>query len=140
MGERQYLAVALWVLAVVAVLFFLRAARDLLVPIALAFLCSHALEPAVGWLERHRVPRLFGAPAIVLLVVALAAAASYSVLDDAVQVIESLPGAARQARQIVTTYVGRSAGAVRQVTEILAEIGASGVIASATAQSSANGE
>jgi predicted PurR-regulated permease PerM len=114
MGERQYLTVALWVLAIVAVLFFLRTAKDLLVPIALAVLVSHALEPVVAWLERHRVSRPFGAPAVVLLVLTLTAAASYSLVDDAVQVIESLPGAARRAREIVTTYVGRSAGAVHQ--------------------------
>jgi predicted PurR-regulated permease PerM len=89
------------------------------VPIALAVLGSHALEPVVAWLERHRLPRLVGAPAVVLLVLALTAAASYSLIDDAVQVIESLPGAARQARQIVTTHVGRSAGAVQQAAEEL---------------------
>ena len=78
LGQRQSLIIALWVLAVVAVLFFLRTARELLVPIALAVLVSHALEPLVGWLERHSVSRLIGAPAAVLLVLALSAAASYS--------------------------------------------------------------
>jgi len=122
LGERQFLIIALWVLAVVAVLFFLRTARELLVPIALAVLVSHALEPLVGWLERHSVSRLIGAPAAVLLVLALAAAASYSLIDDAVEVIESLPSAARHARQIVTTHVGRSAGAVQQAAAELGSV------------------
>ena len=119
-GERQLLTIALWVLAVVAVLFFLRSAKDLLVPIALAVLVSYALEPVVGWLERHSISRPFGAPVVVLLVLGLMAGASYSLIDDAVEVIESLPGAARHARQIVTTHVGRSAGAVQQAA---AELG-----------------
>jgi predicted PurR-regulated permease PerM len=118
-GERQLVVVALWVLAIVAALFFLRTARELLVPIALAVLASYALEPVVGWLERHSVSRLVGAPAAVLLVLALTAAASYSLIDDAVEVIESLPSAARHARQIVMTHVGRSAGAVQQAAEEL---------------------
>jgi predicted PurR-regulated permease PerM len=112
--EQRILTIALCVIACVAVLFFLRTAKDLLVPIALALLVSFALEPAVGWSERHGLPRLIGAPAAVLLVLALAAAASYSLIDDAVQVVESLPNAARQARQIVTTHIGRSAGAVER--------------------------
>jgi predicted PurR-regulated permease PerM len=112
--EQRILTIALCVIAGVAVLFFLRTAKDLLVPIALALLVSFALEPVVGWLERHGLPRLVGAPAAVLLVLMLAAAASYSLIDDAVQVVESLPNAARQARQIVTTHIGRSAGAVER--------------------------
>jgi len=113
-AERRILTIALCVLAVVAVLFFLRTAKDLLVPIALALLVSFALEPVVGWFERHSVPRLVGAPAVVLLVLSLAAAATYSLIDDAVEVVESLPNAARQAREIVTTHIGRSAGAVER--------------------------
>lgn len=58
-------AVALWIVAVVAIIFFLRAAQTLLIPIALAVLISYALAPAVSWLERHRarsrVPILNGA-------------------------------------------------------------------------------
>jgi predicted PurR-regulated permease PerM len=108
------------VIAIVAVLFFLRTAKTLLVPIALGVLISHALEPVVGWLERHRVSRLFGAPAVMLLVLALTAGTAYSLIDDAVEVIELLPSAARQVRQIVTTHVGRSVGAVQ---EAAAELG-----------------
>jgi predicted PurR-regulated permease PerM len=119
-GERQFLIAALWVIAAVAVLFFLRTARDLLVPITLAVLASYALEPAVAWLERHIIRRSVGAPAVLLLVLALTAGLSYSLIDDAVEVIESLPSAARHARQVVMTHVGRSAGAVQQAA---AELG-----------------
>jgi len=116
-GERQFLIVALWLIATVAILFFLRTARELLVPIALAVLASYALEPVVAWLERHLIPRAVGAPAVLLLVLALTAGLSYSLIDDAVDVIESLPSAARHARQLVMT---RSAGAVQQAA---AELG-----------------
>ena len=119
LGERRFLIVAVWVIAAVALLFFLQTARDLLVPIALAVLASYALEPIVAWLERHLVPRSIGAPAVLLLVLALTAALSYSLIDDAVQLIESLPSAARHARQIVMTHVGRSAGAVQEAAREL---------------------
>jgi predicted PurR-regulated permease PerM len=38
-------------------LFFLRAAETLMIPIALEVLISYALAPVVTWLERHRIPR-----------------------------------------------------------------------------------
>jgi predicted PurR-regulated permease PerM len=41
---------ALWILTILAVLFFFRAADTLLIPIALAVLISYALEPVVTWL------------------------------------------------------------------------------------------
>jgi len=119
LGERRFLVVAVWVIAVVALLFFLQTARNLLVPIALAVLASYALEPIVSWLERHLVPRTVSAPAVLLLVLALTAALSYSLIDDAAQVIESLPSAARHARQVVMTHVGRSAGAVQEAAREL---------------------
>lgn len=50
--------VALGILAVIATLFFLRAAKALLIPIALAVLISYALAPVVTWLERYSVHRL----------------------------------------------------------------------------------
>jgi predicted PurR-regulated permease PerM len=35
-------------------------ARPVFVPVLLALLLSHALEPLVGWLERHYCPRPIG--------------------------------------------------------------------------------
>jgi predicted PurR-regulated permease PerM len=52
----------------------------------------------------------------------VAAALSYSLIDDAVQVVESLPSAARQARQLMTAHVGRSAGAVEQAAAELEKL------------------
>jgi predicted PurR-regulated permease PerM len=40
--------VALWVIATIATLFFLRAAATLLIPIVLGVLISYALEPVVA--------------------------------------------------------------------------------------------
>ncbi len=51
MSERPAalsIAVPLWTLAVIALVFFLRFAQALFIPIALAILISYALEPAVS--------------------------------------------------------------------------------------------
>ena len=46
--ERRFLTVSVWLIAIVTLLFILRTAQDLLVPIALAVLASYALEPVVA--------------------------------------------------------------------------------------------
>ena len=60
----------------------------------------------------------------------------HALLSDTVQKVEA---GALLVEEVGLT-LARSAGAVRQVTEILAEIGSSAVISAATAQSSANGD
>ncbi len=95
------IAVALWVLAVIAALFFLRAAAQLLIPIIIGVLISYALEPIVAWLERHRVPRLAGASLVVAVTAGLAAWGLYSTRGQVVATIDMLPEAARQARELI---------------------------------------
>ena len=94
---------ALWILAVIATLFFLRAASQLLIPIVLGVLLSYALEPVVAWLERHRVPRLAGASAVMLVLLGLCGWGVYSLRDNAAAALDALPEAARRAREMVAS-------------------------------------
>src|SRR5688572_33307896 len=97
---------ALWILAVLATLFFLRTARTLLIPIALAVLISYALEPAVAWLERHRLPRWAGAALTLLAALGVCAGGAYLLRHDAGQIAEMLPGAMDRAREMVASQLG----------------------------------
>jgi predicted PurR-regulated permease PerM len=101
---------ALWILAAIATLFFLRTAKSLVIPIALAVLVTYALAPMVRWLERHHVPRLAGVPLVMLLVMGVVAAGAYALRDDVQQVVEALPRAAEQAQEIVSSQTGLKAG------------------------------
>jgi predicted PurR-regulated permease PerM len=121
--------VALWVLAVIATLFFLRFAKTLLIPIALAVLVSYALEPVVGWLERHRVGRTAAAALVMIAILGAAAFGAYTLKDDAVQMVKSLPKAAERAREMVATQLG--------TTELLDQTQATGT--SGRSQSSGGG-
>lgn len=112
-------AAAVWILAIVATLFFLRTARQLLIPIALAVLISYALEPLVAWLERHRVPRMAGASLVMLLILAGGAWGVYALKDDAIQVVDALPQAARRVREVVVSQLGSGAGAIQQAADEL---------------------
>src|SRR5687768_11091914 len=114
----------IWILAVLATVFFLREARDLLIPIALAILISYALEPVVAWLERRRVPRMAGAALVLLVILALLSGGAYILRDDAVQVVEALPQAAQRAREIVLTQFGSGSGAIQEAIKQLGSGGA----------------
>lgn len=98
-GDRS---LALWILAIVALLFFLRAAAQLLIPIALGVLISYALEPVVAWMERHKVPRVAGASLVLLLIVGAGGWGLYSLKDNVVSALDTLPEVARRARELVT--------------------------------------
>jgi len=112
-------AVALWIVAVVATVFFLRAAKTLLIPIALAVLISYALAPVVSWLERYRVPRLAGAGLVLLLILAATASGAYALGDDARDLASTLPRAIERAREEVRARLGTETEAIQQATEAL---------------------
>jgi predicted PurR-regulated permease PerM len=110
-------SVAIWILAVIAALWFLRTARTLLIPIALAVLVSYALEPIVAWLERRRLQRMFGAAIVLLLIVGGLVAGGFALRDDVGRFVQSAPEAITRAREMVTAQLG--SGAVETATGAL---------------------
>ena len=119
MKERISLSgtpIALWIVAVIATLWFLRTAGTLLIPIALAVLISYALEPAVSWLQRHRVHRMLGSALVLLVAVGGIAGVGYAFRHDAVQLVEALPKAAERAREMVTSQLGSGGEALGKAT------------------------
>ena len=113
-------SIALWILAVVALLFFLRAAAQLLIPIALGVLISYALEPVVAWMERQRVPRLAGASLVLLLIVGAGGWGLYSLKDNVVSALDTLPEVARRARELVTEQA--QSGPTARIQEAAGEL------------------
>jgi len=100
---------ALTVLAVAAAIMLARYMRDVLIPFVLAGLVFYALDPLVDWLQRFRVPRAIGAGLALLLVIGAAGGTAYSFEDEALEVIEELPAAARKMRAEWAAN-GKSAG------------------------------
>ena len=114
------LAPAVWIVAVVAIVFLLRAASQLLIPIVVAVLISYALEPVVAWMARQHIPRTAGAGLLLALLLGLSGWGAYSLRDDARQAIEALPETVRRARELVWPQSGSSLGRqVRQAAEEL---------------------
>ena len=111
---------ALWILAVVATIWLLRAASQLLIPIAIGILVSYMLEPIVAWLERQGCPRLAGASLLMLVLLGLTGWGVYSLRDDVIQAAEALPKAARRARELVTSQ--GASGPAANVRKAAAEL------------------
>jgi predicted PurR-regulated permease PerM len=127
---------ALWILTVLAGLFFLRAAKALLIPIALAVLISYALEPLVAWLERHRVPRLAGAGVVLLVISGVVAGGAYTLRDDAMQLVESLPTAIERARELVLSQLRSHVEAIKSASRSGTSVGEQGTDAGRTPETS----
>jgi predicted PurR-regulated permease PerM len=99
----------LWVLAVIATLFFLRAASSLAIPIALAVLVSYALMPLVAWLERHGLPKALAAAVVLLAFVGLLAWSGYALRDDVGTLLGRLPEALERGRRMLQEQLGTAA-------------------------------
>jgi predicted PurR-regulated permease PerM len=112
-------AVAVWVLAIVATIWFLREARGLLIPIALGVLISYALEPIVIFLERRGITRVFGAGLIMLVILTTGAGGAYVLRQDALDLIRTLPDRLERARDTVLSQIGISDGTLQSTSDAL---------------------
>lgn len=110
---------ALCILAVIAALWWLRAASSLLIPVVLAVCISYALEPLVARSTRF-VPRWAAASILMVLIAVGGAWAVYSLRDDATRVLEQMPQATRRLRQLVTSSNG--SGVVASLKQALTEL------------------
>lgn len=109
---------SLAILTVVAIIFALRSLQEAFIPIVLAILISYALDPLVTWLHRLYVPRVIGAAIVLGVVVAGVGTAAYALQDEAVQIVNELPQAARRLRRTLQ----QSRGAFEKVQKAATEI------------------
>jgi predicted PurR-regulated permease PerM len=111
-GSRA-LAAALWVLSVLGVLMFLRTAYELLIPIAIGVLLSYALEPLVIRLEGLGIRRVFGAAAVVAVILGAALWGLFALRSQVKEAMTALPKAAQR----VGAWLGADESA-KQVQEV----------------------
>jgi predicted PurR-regulated permease PerM len=118
------------VLAVVAVLFALRAAGSVVVPVLLGVMLSYALDPLVTQLQRLHLPRALAAALLLGSLVGGLGWTAYALSDDAGRLLESLPAAAEKVKATIAAHRPGDNGALAQVQkaalqlEQAAEVGA----------------
>ena len=91
-------SISLVVLASLASLLALRWAAAVLIPLLLALLVTYALSPIVEALRRYRIPRALSAAVLLLSIIGGIVGTAYWLSDDAADLVDSLPVAARKLR------------------------------------------
>jgi len=114
-------SLSLAVLAVLATVFMLRWASAVLIPLMLGLVLSYALTPLVDVMARRRLPRLFAAVLVMFGIVGGMAASAYYLADDAVELVEALPAAAKKLRSAVQRS-GKTSTPISQVQEAAAHL------------------
>ena len=89
---------ALVIIALFVVLAAVHLAAAFLIPLVVSIFLSYALSPLVARLQAWRVPRVVGAPIVMVVFVALCGAAVYRAGSDAADLLELLPQAVEKVR------------------------------------------
>ena len=97
-------------LAVLATLYTLQTAASFIVPVVVAVLLAYALDPAVSFLARRRVPRWLGALLIMSLLLALCVMSVYALRSQAQAIIDQVPEVVRKVSRVVDVFDTRSGG------------------------------
>jgi predicted PurR-regulated permease PerM len=97
-SSRPTAEAALWILAILALLFFLQAARSLLIPIVLAIFIATAVEPAVAWQVSRSIPRPLAAALAMLILLGVLALGVWVLQGQAREVMDAWPQFQQQMR------------------------------------------
>jgi predicted PurR-regulated permease PerM len=108
-------------LTVLAVLATLRWASAFFIPLMLGLMFSYALSPIVNALQRWRIPRAISAAVLIIGILGGLGASVYAFSDDANQLIESLPAAARKLRDSMRP-VGKAESPLGTVQKAAAQL------------------
>ncbi len=117
---------SLALLACFASLYVLYWAKAVFIPFMLGLLFSYALSPVVNWAESKHVPRSVGAGVLLLAILGGFGTTAYSLSDEAVQLIDSMPTAAqkftdaikgRRNNQSALDTVQKAAAQIEQATQ-----------------------
>ena len=90
--------VSMIVIASLLSLYALRWAAEIVIPVLMGLLFSYALTPVVDRLVRAGIPRALGAAVVMIALVGGVAWGTWSLSDQANNLIESLPSAAQKLR------------------------------------------
>jgi predicted PurR-regulated permease PerM len=84
------------VIVVLGTILMLQYAQSVLIPVVVAVLISYVLEPAVTSMEKRHIPRILGSVIAIVLLCGAIGVAVYTLTDEAMAIVESVPPAARR--------------------------------------------
>jgi predicted PurR-regulated permease PerM len=113
---------SLTVLTVLAVIFALHWGRAFFIPLMLGVMISYAFSPLVNRMQKWRIPRAIGAAVLLIGIVGGAGSLVYSLSDDATQLIETLPDAAKKFRKTLRKEWGTSNGSMEKMQKAAGQL------------------
>lgn len=114
--------VALGILAVLAVIFTLHWAQQVLIPLVLSILISYALGPLVTRMEKWKIPRFIGAALVLIAIITGISYSAYTLSDDLAAVVTQLPAAANKLSHSLQEGRGKGQGTIDKVQKAASEI------------------
>ncbi len=97
-SELRSLTWAVWLVVGLGAIALLYAARDFFIPLLAGMVIAYALRPAVEMLAALRLPRVLAAFIVVGAALATAGFGIYTLSDDAMRLLDTLPKAVRVMR------------------------------------------
>ncbi len=113
---------SLVLLMVLAVIFMLHWARAIFIPLMLGVMISYALSPLVNLMQKWRIPRAIAAAIVLLGIVGGTGTLVYSLSDEAVKLIDTLPEAAQKIRRAGLKEPGKSEGTIQKVQKTATQL------------------
>ena len=122
-APQTFQNVALGVIACAALIWFLKFAESVFVPILLGLILSYSLRPFVDWLQRTiHIPRMLGAAVLLLLLFGGVGAGLWNLRADVAAVAGDLPKAARMIREFVGTPQAGTQGLMSDIRRAAREL------------------
>jgi predicted PurR-regulated permease PerM len=115
-------SVTLSVLAVIGTILMLQYAQPVLIPIVVGILISYVLAPAVSSMEKRRIPRVVGSFVAIAILCGGIGFGGYALTDEAMDIVESVPVAARRLVSRLEARRGQPEGAIEKVQTAAKEI------------------
>jgi len=115
-------SLALWILALLAVVFALSWAQAFVVPLLLGIVIAYTLNPLVAGLEAVRLPRAVGTVIVVAAVIMAVALGTYSLRGQMQTIIEQLPAAASKFASAVTRMRVGQTGNLQKIQDAATEV------------------
>lgn len=109
-------------MAIFAGLLVLYVAKAVFIPLMLGLIFSYALSPLVNWMEARHVPRWLGAALLLIAIFTAIGTSAYSLRDEAVRLVESLPAAAQKFRGTIQLRRDKSDSTLETVQKAATEI------------------
>jgi predicted PurR-regulated permease PerM len=122
-SSQTFRNVALGIIAAAALIWLLKFAEDVIVPVLLGLILSYSLRPFVEWLQRRLfIPRPLAAAMLLVALFGGVGAGLWNLRADAAAVTSELPKAARMIREFIGAAKNGSPGLFSDIRRAAREI------------------